>query len=86
MIGYKWKGFTDTASAEERQKTLNQSMKDGFRKITLDILKARNGVICTGDAGAHLKYYPAYDVFEDDNSTTTKTSFNENSDNKMIVY
>lgn len=87
LIGYKWEGFTDTASTEERQKTLTRCMKDGFRKITLDILKARNGAICTGDAGAHLKYYPAYDVFEDDNSTATKTSFNENdNDDNMIVY
>ena len=62
LIGWNWEGVTTEADYEKQEKEKEVCRKRGFRHMTLDILKFRNA---ERDTAVHLKYYPAYNYFED---------------------
>lgn len=63
LIGWNWSGVTDQDKEEERDKEKTACKERGFRKMSLEVLKYRNS---ERDSSVHLKYYPAYNYFEED--------------------
>lgn len=63
LLGWNWKGVTDESKEEERLKVIDQAKSQGFRKMSLEVLKHRNG---ERNNKLHLRYYPAYNYIEED--------------------
>lgn len=63
LLGWNWKGVTDESKEEERLATINQAKEQGYRSMSLEVLKHRNG---ERNNKLHLRYYPAYNYIEED--------------------
>lgn len=63
LIGWNWDGVTNQGNEDEREKEKQACRERGYRRMILDILKYRNS---ERDCSLHLKYYPAYSYFEED--------------------
>ncbi len=68
LIGWNWSGVTDQNSEDERDKEKQVCKERGYRKMALEVLKYRNS---ERDTAIHLKYYPAYNFFEEDDGWET---------------
>lgn len=60
LIGWNWKGVTDTAKQEDCENEKKLCKNRGYRFMTFNILKKRNG---ERDTEVTFKYYPAYNYF-----------------------
>lgn len=63
LIGWNWDGVSDQSNEDNREKEKKICKKRGYRNMSLDVLKYRNS---ERDTSVHLKYYPAYNYFEED--------------------
>lgn len=63
LIGWNWTGVTDQKDDKKADDEKKACKERGYRKMTLDVLKYRNS---ERDSSVHLKYYPAYNFFEED--------------------
>lgn len=65
LLGWDWRGVTDVnrSKTEEIAAEKAACKQRGYRKMRLSILKYRNA---ERDSEAFLKYYPAYNYFEED--------------------
>lgn len=63
LIGWNWSGVTDQKDDQKVEEEKKACKERGFRKMALDVLKYRNS---ERDSSVHLKYYPAYNYFEED--------------------
>lgn len=66
LLGWNWSGVTDQDNKLLRESEKKACKERGFRQMTLDILKYRNS---ERDNSVHLKYYPAYNFFEEDDGS-----------------
>lgn len=57
LLGWNWDGVTNVADEEAKNATMDECKRRGFREMTLEVLKHRNG---DRAEKTHLKYYPAY--------------------------
>ena len=62
LIGWNWRGVTDKKNEDEQNKEREDCKKRGWRKMVLDVLKYRNS---ERDQRVSLRYYPAYNYFEE---------------------
>lgn len=62
LLGWNWDGVTNETDSSKRDIEKEICKKRGYRNMTLDILKYRNS---ERDRSIHLKYYPAYNFFEE---------------------
>lgn len=63
LIGWNWDGVTNRNDEAQREEEKRLCKERGYRRMALDILKYRNS---DRDNTIHLKYYPAYNYFEED--------------------
>lgn len=63
LIGWNWSGVTDQKDNQKVEEEKKACKERGYRKMVLDVLKYRNS---ERDSSVHLKYYPAYNFFEED--------------------
>lgn len=63
LIGWNWSGVTDQKDDQKVDEEKKACKERGYRKMVLDVLKYRNS---ERDSSVHLKYYPAYNFFEED--------------------
>ncbi len=70
LLGWNWLGVTDASDKMDRQKEKQACRQRGYRRMALDILKYRNS---EKDSTVYLKYYPAYNYFEEDDGSKTVT-------------
>lgn len=63
LIGWNWKGVTDQTDQEKIDQEKKKCKEQGFREMSLEVLKYRNA---ERDTAAHLKFFPAYSYFEED--------------------
>lgn len=63
LIGWNWDGVTNQNDEKQREEEKRLCKERGYRRMALDILKYRNS---ERDNTIHLKYYPAYNYFEED--------------------
>lgn len=63
LIGWNWSGVTDQKDDQKVEEEKKACKERGFRRMALDVLKYRNS---ERDSSVHLKYYPAYNFFEED--------------------
>ena len=63
LIGWNWSGVTDQKDVQKVEEEKKACKERGFRRMALDVLKYRNS---ERDSSVHLKYYPAYNFFEED--------------------
>ena len=84
LIGWNWDGVT-TESDEQKQDEEKKACEErGYRKMILDVLKYRNS---KRDTSVQLKYFPAYNYFEEDDGwePVTDSSPNPFSSKKPII-
>lgn len=62
LIGWNWVGVTDGRDAQTVEAEKKACKERGYRHMSLDVLKYRNA---ERDSTVHLKYYQAYNVFEE---------------------
>lgn len=77
LIGWNWSGVTDQKDDQKVEEEKKACKERGYRKMALDVLKYRNS---ERDSSVHLKYYPAYNFFEEDDgwdSVTEKVPFDQ---------
>ena len=77
LIGWNWSGVTDQKDDQKVEEEKKACKERGFRKMALDVLKYRNS---ERDSSVHLKYYPAYNYFEEDDGWEPVT------DNESIPF
>lgn len=77
LIGWNWSGVTDQKDDQKVEDEKKACKERGFRKMALDVLKYRNS---ERDSSVHLKYYPAYNYFEEDDGWEPVT------DNESIPF
>ena len=63
LLGWNWSGVTDQKDDDKVAQEKKMCKERGYRCMTLDVLKYRNS---ERDNSVHLKYYPAYNFFEED--------------------
>lgn len=63
LIGWNWAGVTDQKDDQKVEEEKKACTERGFKKMALDVLKYRNS---ERDSSVHLKYFPAYNFFEED--------------------
>lgn len=63
LIGWNWSGVTDQKDDQKVEEEKKACKERGFRRMALDVLKYRNS---ERDSSVRLKYYPAYNFFEED--------------------
>jgi replicative DNA helicase len=86
LLGWNWNGVTNETDDEKRDAEKKLCKERGFRKMSLEVLKYRNA---ERDNAVQLKYYPAYNYFEEysdseNGSESTQSSFS-GSQTKPIV-
>lgn len=86
LIGWNWSGVTDQKDDQKVEEEKKASKERGFRHMALDVLKYRNS---ERDSTLHLKYYPAYNYFEEDDgfdpvTENTQTPFTANNSKPII--
>lgn len=81
LIGWNWEGVTNQSDQEKREEEKVLCRQRGYRRMTIDILKYRNS---ERDSSIHLKYYPAYNFFEQDDGWTPVQD-NQNPFNKKPI-
>ena len=77
LIGWNWDGVTNQTDEEKREEEKKTCKERGYRKMILDVLKYRNS---ERDSSVRLKYYPAYNYFEEDDG------FDPVTDNDQIPF
>jgi replicative DNA helicase len=84
LIGWNWNGVTNQTDEEKREEEKKTCKKRGYRKMILDILKYRNS---ERDSSVRLKYYPAYNYFEEDDGFDPVTDNDQTpfTSNKPII-
>lgn len=84
LIGWNWDGVTNQTEEAKREEEKRLCKERGYRRMTLDILKYRNA---ERDSTLHLKYYPAYNFFEEDDGFVPITDNNQTpfTTNKPII-
>lgn len=60
LLGWNWKGYTDTTKKETKEETAERAKDLGYREMYLGLLKNRSG---ERDSKLTLHYYPAYNYF-----------------------
>ena len=75
LIGWNWEGVTNEKDADARKEEIESCKKRKYRRMVLDILKYRNS---ERDKSVHLRYYPAYNYFEEDFEKNKKDSAGSN--------
>lgn len=63
LIGWNWIGVTDTKNTEAIEEEKEACRQRGYRRMSFEILKYRNA---ERDTAVNLKYYPAYNYFEEE--------------------
>ncbi len=63
LIGWNWDGVTNQNVEEDIEDEKIRCKIRGYRRMVLDVLKYRNS---ERDSKLYLKYYPAYNFFEED--------------------
>lgn len=63
LIGWNWDGVTNQNDDAKREEEKAACRARGYRRMALEVLKYRNA---ERDNALHLKYYPAYSCFEED--------------------
>lgn len=63
LIGWNWDGVTNQSQEDQRDEEKRLCKERGYRKMVLDVLKYRNS---ERDTSVRLKYYPAFNYFEED--------------------
>lgn len=86
LIGWNWDGVTNQNEEEKREEEKRLCKERGYRRMALDVLKYRNS---ERDSTLHLKYYPAYNYFEEDDgfdpvTDSTQTPFTANKSKPII--
>ena len=82
LIGWNWDGVTnqnDDTKREEEKKTCKER---GYRRMALEVLKYRNA---ERDHTLYLKYYPAYNYFEEDDEYYPATESHSQSPAKPVI-
>ena len=84
LIGWNWDGVTNQTDEQKRDEEKKVCKERGYRKMILDVLKYRNS---ERDRSVKLKYYPAYNYFEEDDGwePVTESSPDPFSSNKPII-
>lgn len=62
LIGWNWIGVTDQGDKAKNKEEKERCEERGYRRMRADVLKNRNA---ERDGSAYLKYYPAYNFFEE---------------------
>ena len=57
LLGWNWKGVTDTTKEEDKAQARETARQMGYREMVLEVLKQRSGDIYSK---VELLYYPAY--------------------------
>lgn len=63
LLGWNWKGVTDSRNEEDREFIKQQSKYSGVREMILEVMKHRNN---ERDNKIRLAYYPAYNYIIED--------------------
>lgn len=74
LIGWNWSGVTDQKDKSKQNEEKVLCKKRGYRKMELGILKYRNS---ERDSSVHLKYYPAFNYFEEDKDWKSNSASEE---------
>lgn len=83
LFGWNWSGVTDQSDEQKIEEEKRLCKERGFRRMNLEILKYRNS---ERDCSVHLKYYPAYNFFEEDDGWQPEPKNNPfNKKNKPVV-
>lgn len=69
LLGWIWDGVTDETDNEKRKYNTAQSNADGYRVMTLNVIKNRNG---KKQNASSLKYYPAYNYIVENKDVVQK--------------
>lgn len=70
LLAWTWEGVTNTSDEERRSNVIEESKRLGYREMTINVLKHRNGA---KQGKARLIYYPAFNyIVEADTQAQTQ--------------
>ena len=76
LLAWTWEGVTNTSDEERRSYVIEESKRLGYREMTINVLKHRNGA---KQGKARLIYYPAFNyIVEADAQAQTQGSARTN--------
>ena len=79
LLGWSWTGVTDQKDPSQIEEEKDKCRERQYRRMELEILKYRNG---ERDCSVHLKYYPAYNYFEEDNDADHSSKSTKGTDDE----